>query len=83
MCVRQEEKKLRGKKDYTTLDTKKDGVRFTSSALRELNDQFQALKQAYESVQQKLAEEVIKVAGIKKTFPAGISNVDNTVRIFR
>ena len=58
----QEEKKLRGNKKFTTLDTRKDGVRFTSSVLRQLNDQFQALKETYDDVQSKLAEEVIKIA---------------------
>ena len=61
-CFLKEEKKLRGNKKYTTLDTRKDGVRFTSSALRQLNDQFRALKETYDDVQSKLANEVIKIA---------------------
>ena len=58
-----EEKALRGNKHYTTIDTRKDGIRFNNSALRQLNEQFQALKETYNEVQSKLANEVIKVAG--------------------
>ncbi|CAB4031835.1 DNA mismatch repair Msh2 [Paramuricea clavata] len=60
--TRKEEKKLRGSKKFTTLDTRKDGVRFTNSVLRQLNDQFQALKQSYDDTQSNLADEVIKIA---------------------
>ena len=58
----QEDKKLRGNKRYTTLDTRKDGVRFSNSSLRQLNDQFQSLRETYDDVQSKLANEVIKIA---------------------
>ncbi|XP_015773181.1 PREDICTED: DNA mismatch repair protein Msh2-like [Acropora digitifera] len=61
--TKKEEKALRGNKHYTTIDTRKDGIRFNNSALRQLNEQFQALKETYNEVQSKLANEVIKVAG--------------------
>lgn len=60
--TRKEDKKLRGNKRYTTLDTRKDGVRFSNSSLRQLNDQFQSLRETYDDVQSKLANEVIKIA---------------------
>ncbi|XP_046847802.1 DNA mismatch repair protein Msh2-like isoform X2 [Xenia sp. Carnegie-2017] len=61
--TRKEEKKLRGKKPYITLETKKDGVRFTTSVLRRINEEFRVLKNTYDDVQSKLADEVLKVAG--------------------
>jgi len=61
--TKKEEKALRGNKHYTTIDTRKDGIRFNNSALRQLNERFQALKETYNEVQSKLANEVIKVAG--------------------
>jgi UDP-3-O-[3-hydroxymyristoyl] glucosamine N-acyltransferase len=42
-------------------------VRFTSSVLRQLNEQFQALKATYDDVQSKLADEVIKIASKTST----------------
>ena len=60
----QEEKALRNSKRFTTIDTRKDGIRFNNSALRQLNEQFQGYKETYNDVQSKLANEVIKVAGM-------------------
>jgi len=61
--TKKEEKALRNSKRYTTIDTRKDGIRFNNSTLRQLNEQFQAFKETYNDVQSKLANEVIKVAG--------------------
>ncbi|PFX16821.1 DNA mismatch repair protein Msh2 [Stylophora pistillata] len=61
--TKKEEKALRNNKRFTTIDTRKDGIRFNNSALRQLNEQFQAFKETYNEVQSKLANEVIKVAG--------------------
>lgn len=61
--TKKEEKVLRGNKRYTTIDTRKDGIRFNNSVLRQLNEEFQAYKDTYNEVQSKLADEVIKVAG--------------------
>lgn len=54
---------LRNNKRYTTIDTRKDGIRFNNSTLRQLNEQFQTYRETYNNVQSKLANEVIKVAG--------------------
>ena len=64
---------MRGNKRFTTLDTRKDGVRFTNASLRQLNNQFQTLKETYDDVQSKLANEVIKIASNTTTgqSPAG------------
>ncbi|RMX48837.1 hypothetical protein pdam_00001568 [Pocillopora damicornis] len=61
--TKKEEKALRNNKRFTTIDTRKDGIRFNNSALRQLNEQFQAFKETYNEVQSNLANEVIKVAG--------------------
>lgn len=61
--TKKEEKALRNSKRFTTIDTRKDGIRFNNSALRQLNEQFQGYKETYNDVQSKLANEVIKVAG--------------------
>lgn len=60
--TKKEEKVLRNNKRYTTIDTRKDGIRFNNSTLRHLNEQFQTYKETYSDVQSKLANEVIKVA---------------------
>ena len=59
----QEEKALRNNKRYSTLDTRKDGIRFTNSSLKQLNDEFQTYRETYNDVQSNLAQEVLKVAG--------------------
>ncbi|CAH3191846.1 unnamed protein product, partial [Porites evermanni] len=61
--TKKEEKALRNSKRFTTIDTRKDGIRCNNSALRQLNEQFQGYKETYNDVQSKLANEVIKVAG--------------------
>jgi len=57
-----EEKVLRNNKRYTTLETRKDGVRFTNSSLKSLSVEFKAYKESYNELQTQLANEVIKVA---------------------
>ena len=59
----QEEKCLRNNKRFTTVDARKDGVRFTNASLRQLNEEFQGYKETYNNVQSKLAQEVVRVAG--------------------
>ena len=59
----QEEKVLRQNKKFQTIETRKDGVRFTNSSLREMSSEYLALKATYTSVQSQLASEVIKIAG--------------------
>jgi len=61
--TKKEEKVLRNNKRFATIDTRKDGIRFNNSTLRQLNEQFQTYRETYNNVQSKLANEVIKVAG--------------------
>ena len=44
------------------LETRNDGVRFTTSQLRSLSQQFQSLRESYEAAQATLAEEVLTIA---------------------
>ncbi|XP_065057032.1 DNA mismatch repair protein Msh2-like isoform X2 [Rhopilema esculentum] len=57
-----EEKVLRNNKKFETIETRKDGVRFTNSSLRQMNSEYQTLKSTYTSIQSQLAAEVIKIA---------------------
>ena len=58
----QVEKCLRGQRRFSVLETRNDGVRFTSANLRSLSQQFQSLRESYESKQASLAEEVLAIA---------------------
>lgn len=56
-----EEKKVRKKLQsgkYTTLETRKDGTKFTSRALKDEAERLQALSKQYASRQQQLVDEV-------------------------
>lgn len=44
------------------LETRNDGVRFTNSQLRSLSQQFQCLRERYESTQATLVKEVLVIA---------------------
>ena len=61
-CFYQVEKVLRGQRRYSVLETRNDGVRFTNSHLRSLSQQFQSLRESYESTQATIAEEVLAIA---------------------
>ena len=54
---------MRGNKNYETLDTKKDGVRFTSRSLSKLNAEHTELKKSYQQLQNNVVSEIMKVAG--------------------
>ena len=58
----QVEKVLRGQRRFAVLETRNDGVRFTTSQLRSLSQQFQSLRESYESTQASLAVEVLAIA---------------------
>lgn len=53
---------LRNNNKYTTLDTARGGVRFTSDKLSRLNSEFNDIKSSYEDLQKNIVEEVIRVA---------------------
>ena len=57
-----EEKGLRNNKKYTTIETRKDGVRFVNAALKAISVDYKAQRDSYNELQTHLANEVLKVA---------------------
>jgi len=62
---KKEEQKVRKKltSNYIIIETRKDGVKFTSPKLKKLGDQYQALLSEYTSCQKKVADNVVRVSG--------------------
>jgi len=62
---KKEEQKVRKKLtgSYLIIETRKDGVKFTSSKLKKLSDQYQALFAEYTSCQKKVVGDVVRVSG--------------------
>lgn len=58
---RKDEKKLRGKKKYTSLETRKDGVRFTSMKMKKLSGEHAGLKEQYEEIQAEIVEKAMEI----------------------
>ncbi len=56
------DKCLRGQSKFITLETRNDGTKFTTSSLRNLSDDYRALKSQYQSLQASLASEVAQIA---------------------
>ncbi|KAI8922577.1 muts domain V-domain-containing protein [Powellomyces hirtus] len=56
---------IRNKREYIELATRKDGVYFTTSALRRLSDEYAQLSAEYESTQSKLVKEVIEITELR------------------
>ncbi|XP_064599331.1 DNA mismatch repair protein Msh2-like [Liolophura sinensis] len=61
--TRKEERCLRNNKNYITIDTNKNGVRFHNSALRKLNEEYLQIKEDYNEQQKSVVTEVITIAG--------------------
>lgn len=57
-----DEKVLRSKKHYTTIDTKKDGVRFVTDKLAKLSQSYKECQNKYEEQQSTLVTEIILIA---------------------
>ena len=62
---KKEEQKVRKKltSNYIIIETRKDGVKFTSPKLKKLGDQYQALLSEYTSCQKKVVDDVVNVSG--------------------
>lgn len=64
-----DEANMRGNKNYQVIDALKGGVRFTNKALTSLNEEYLETKEKYEQQQEKIVEEMIKIAlGFLGTF---------------
>lgn len=57
-----DEKSIRGKSKYQTLETQKSGVRFTNTELTRLNESYKNFWADYNETQQKISSEVIGIA---------------------
>ncbi|PIK36899.1 putative DNA mismatch repair protein Msh2 [Apostichopus japonicus] len=60
--TRKDEKVLRNSTKFTTIDTNKNGVRFTNSTLKSLNDEHLTSKEDYSETQKAVVTEVINIA---------------------
>lgn len=60
--TRKDEKLIRGKKQYKTVDTRKDGVRFVTSELKRLSAQYVDVAKDYSAVEVELRAKTIAVA---------------------
>jgi len=59
--TRSNEKVLRKVRGIITLETQKKGVKFTTPALRDVNEEHRRLKSEYESEQQEVVDEVLRI----------------------
>lgn len=57
-----EEQNLRGNKKYTIIDALRSGVRFKTSALERITDEYNQIKTSYEKEQDKVVAEIIGIA---------------------
>ncbi|KAH3728455.1 hypothetical protein DPMN_054412 [Dreissena polymorpha] len=57
-----EEKVLRNNKNYITIDTKTNGVRFHNKAVREFNEEYLKAKEEYTEQQKSVVMEVVNIA---------------------
>ncbi|TKW28130.1 hypothetical protein SEVIR_3G331700v4 [Setaria viridis] len=79
---KKEEQKVRKKltSNYIIIETRKDGVKFTSPKLKKLGDQYQALLSEYTSCQKKVVDDVVRVSGtfseVFENFAAVLSELD-------
>lgn len=60
--TRKEEKALRNNKNYITIDTKNNGVRFHNNAVKQLNEDYLKAKEEYSEQQKSIVAEIISIA---------------------
>ncbi|PNT74475.1 hypothetical protein BRADI_1g15260v3 [Brachypodium distachyon] len=79
---KKEEQKVRKKltSSYIIIETRKDGVKFTSTKLKKLGEQYQALLGEYTSCQKKIVDDVVRISctfsEVFENFAAIISELD-------
>ena len=56
------EKMLRGRRKFSVLETRNDGVKFTCPPLLSLSQHHQSLRERYDSAQRAIVEEVLGIA---------------------
>ena len=59
----QDEKSLRNNKNYRTIDTNKNGVRFHNTAVRQYNEEYLQAKEDYNEQQKSVVAEIMAIAG--------------------
>ncbi|XP_065906455.1 DNA mismatch repair protein Msh2-like isoform X3 [Dysidea avara] len=60
--TRKFEKNLRGHAKYNVMETRNDGIKFTTSSLRALSEQHSSLRSQYNTSQEQLANEVLGIS---------------------
>ena len=55
---------MRNNKNYITIDTKQNGVRFHNKAVQQLNQDYMRAKDEYAEQQKSVVVEVVNIAGI-------------------
>lgn len=58
-----DEKNLRNNRNYHTIDTNKNGVRFRNTALEDVNETYLRVRREYDQQQQSVVKEILSVAG--------------------
>lgn len=58
---RQFEKKLRGNSDVKCLETRKDGVKFTTRAMKALSDAYETVNSSYQQAQQIVIDKIMEI----------------------
>lgn len=74
--TRTEAKAIRGQRGYTELGTQKAGTYFTTSTLKELNNEYRDLSTRYDRTQSGLAKEVVNIAA---TYCPVLEQLNNVV----
>ena len=59
----QEDAALRANKNYRIIETRKDGIKFTSDKLDRYNEQFYSLNTEYEEQQKSVVDDILRIAG--------------------
>lgn len=59
---RKDDKAISSSKSYTVIETRKDGIKFQSEKLQELNERFIEIKNLYEQEQKSVVDELIQVS---------------------
>ncbi|XP_050392192.1 DNA mismatch repair protein Msh2 [Patella vulgata] len=60
--TRKDEKALRNNKNYRTIDTNKNGVRFRNSAVQKHNEEYLKAKEEYNEQQKSVVAEIVEIA---------------------